>query len=141
MAKVSGHKRHSARLKRLPEDTRREIGKAIFVGAGLIEADARVSIIKGGIQGKGHIPSRPGEPPNRDTGVLDQNIVAKKTGDLTAEVASQAPYSAALEFGTSTIDERPFMRPATQKNRAKIEKLAGRAVSVAVRKSKGGGGA
>ena len=135
MAKVTGAKRHSQRLRNLPAATAREVGKVMFVGAGVIETEARRSIVAGAIQGKGHVPSAPGEPPNRDTGVLDQNVAAKKTGRLTAETASSAPYSAALEFGTSKMEERPFMRPATQKSRPIIENLARAAVSRANRRS------
>lgn len=135
MVKILGALRHAQRLRRLPAATRAEVGKAIFVGAGLIETEARTSIIRGGVQGKGHIPSAPGEPPNRDTGQLDQSVQAKKTGELTAETSASAPYAAALEFGTSKMEERPFMRPATQKNRAKIERLARAAVKIAVRRT------
>lgn len=135
MVKITGAQRHSQRLKRLPKETVAEVGKAIFVGASLIETEARRSIIQNAIQGAGHVPSAPGEPPNRDTGTLDRNVEARRTGELTAEALSQAPYSAALEFGTSRMAERPFMRPATQANRKKITALARRAVDIAVKKS------
>lgn len=133
MVKITGARRHSQRLKALPRATRREVGAAIFVGAGLIQTEARRSIIANSIQGAGHIPSLPGEPPNRDTGQLDQNIITAKTGEMSAEVSSNAPYSASLEFGTSKMAERPYMRPATKKERPKVVELVRKAVSRAIR--------
>lgn len=140
MAKIKGAKRHLRRLRGANASVRRHAGRAIFVGAGQIETEARQSIIRGAIQGAGHVPSRPGEPPNRDTGNLDQNIVATKTGDLTAEVSSNAQagdysYSVGLEFGTSKMDERPYMRPAAKKKRAVVRELVMRGVDLAWRRS------
>ena len=117
MPKIAGAKRHAARLAALPARTRAHVGQAIFVGANQIETEARLLIVTGAIQGAGHIPSLPGEPPNRDTGQLDQSIVALKTGDMTAEASVNAPYAVALELGTSRMAERPYMRPAVAKER------------------------
>lgn len=138
MVKITGARRHSQRLRRLPARTRREVGKAIFAGAGLIETEARRSIVAGAVQGAGHVPSPPGEPPNRDTGQLDQSITARKTGALTSETAVQAPYAAAQEFGHvyedgRVLPERPYMRPATKKQRPKVVELVGKAAGRAVR--------
>lgn len=135
MAKITGARRHRQRLRNLPLATRLEVGKAIFAGAGIIQTEARRSIIQGAIQGAGHIPSAPGEPPNRNTGQLDQSIITRKTGVLTAETSAEAPYSVALEFGTSKMAERPYMRPATKKSRAKIERLTRLALKRALRSS------
>lgn len=128
MAKVVGDRVYAQRLGKMSKQSRREVGKAVFVAAGILETDVRQSIVQGAIQGAGHIPSAPGEPPNRDTGNLDQNVKAFKTGELTSEVASEAPYSAALEFGTSKMAERPFMRPGAKKVRPKMRKLVAAAV-------------
>jgi HK97 gp10 family phage protein len=43
-----------------------------------------------------------------------------QTGPLSVEVSSNAEYAAALEFGTSKMAERPYMRPATQRKRAAV---------------------
>lgn len=117
-----------------------EAGKAIFVAADVLATDARQSITQGAIQGENHVPSRPGEPPNRDTGFLDQNIISRRTGILTAQVTSEAPYSAALELGADLdgdgeqeLLERPFMRPAAARTRP----IAVRLVTLAVRRAVG----
>ena len=127
MAKVIGARRHRARLTTLRRGIRREAGKAIFVGAGILETEARRLIINDAIQGKGHVPSAPLTPPNRDTGQLDQSIVAKRRSELKSEVSANAPYAVALEHGTSKMAERPFMRPATKTMRPIITKLVRKA--------------
>lgn len=133
MARIIGDRVHSARLRRIrsPEMVR-QVGAALFAGGNAIEVEAELSITRGSISGKGHVASAPGEPPNRDTGVLDGNIETTRTGPLTVEVSSNAPHAAALELGTSKMAERPYMRPAAQKKRKEVERLVGRAVQKVV---------
>lgn len=139
MAKVTGHKRHSQRLRNLTSPaTRRTVGKAVFVAGDLIGTEARRLIVENAIQGEGHVPSLPGEPPNRDTGNLDGSIATRKTGELTAETfagGAKAPYAVDLEFGNSKIAERPYMRPATKMKRKEAAALVRAAVGKAVRRS------
>lgn len=121
---IIGKQRHLMRLRRLRSArARKRIGAAIYTGAQEIATEAAVSITTGSIGGKGHIPSLPGEPPNADTGHLDSNIEAVRTGELTAEAESRAEYALALEKGTSKMAERPYMRPATAKKRSRVHKL------------------
>lgn len=136
MARVTGMKAHKARLKRIrgPEMVR-EVGKAIYVASDLLKVEAQISITTGAASGKNHVPSAPGEPPNADTHNLSDKIENAKTGPLTAETSSNAEYSADLEFGTSKMAERPYMRPAAQKTRPKAQKL----VAAAVKKVANGG--
>lgn len=71
-----------------------------------------------------HTASRPGFPPNTDTGHLASNIYVKIDNDkLGVSVESRANYSQNLEFGTSKMDARPFMQPALEENRNKIKRL------------------
>lgn len=97
--------------------------KVLFVGSDMIRAEAFQSISRGAVSGKGHVPSSPGEPPNRDTGVLQAHLENKMTGPLEAQVTSSAPYAAALEFGTSKMAARPYMRPARDKKAPEIQRL------------------
>ena len=61
---------------------------------------------------------------SRDTGFLGQNITMNvkslANGSIVGQVISAAPYSKALEFGTTKMDARPFMQPALEKNKKKI---------------------
>lgn len=130
MASVTGWKKHSARLKRLAGAEPR-ILRALYALGQKIELDAELSITEGSVSGAGHVPSAPGEPPNADTRLLDSSIetTIESASPPRVLVTSNAPYSAAVELGTAKMVERPFMRPATKKNRAK----GIRAVAAAVR--------
>lgn len=133
---LRGSKAHLARLRKLTRDTERFVGKALFAGGESIQIEAQLSITQGAVSGKNHVPSKPGEPPNQDTGVLSGNIETVQKGPLLVEVSSNAPYSTPLEFGTSKMAARPFMRPARDKKRAEVVALVERAVSQAVRQSR-----
>ena len=72
-----------------------------------------------------HTASSAGQPPATDTGFLVNNIVLDIDNDgLAASVESRADYSQALEFGTSKMSARPFMQPALEENKPKINRLA-----------------
>jgi HK97 gp10 family phage protein len=105
-----------------------EIGLAIYAASDYCRTEAHRLIANGAIQGGSHVASRPGEPPNWDTGQLATSITNARTGLLTAETVSNAPYSAALEFGTSRMAARPFMKPAGRNTQKPAEKLVARAL-------------
>lgn len=125
-------KSHSDRLMRMAKQTAREVTRALYLVGQQVELEAERSITAGSVSGKFHVPSLPGEPPNRDTGVLDSNIETTVVAQNppTVHVTSHAPYSAALEWGTSKMAERPFMRPAVAKHRGKLAAN----ISVAIKK-------
>lgn len=116
---IIGADKHRAHLRRMTANKER-FGRAVFVASDEIKTEARLSITRGSISGKGHIASLPGQPPNRDTGNLDTNIENTRTGELEAEVRSKSAHAAALEFGTKNMAERPYMRPAVAKVRPKM---------------------
>ncbi|OQW44356.1 MAG: hypothetical protein A4S16_03450 [Proteobacteria bacterium SG_bin6] len=121
-------------LKRLAEGLERELGPVVFAAAQIIEVEAARSITAGSVSGKGHVPSKPGEPPSNDTGVLARNIETNMVGPVTAEVSSNAPYSQHLEFGTSKMAARPFMAPAVARKRKEVANLLKKGLAAAVRK-------
>lgn len=55
-----------------------------------------------------------------DTGFLRSNIVVNIARKLTKTVRSMAEYSSYLEFGTSKMAARPYMRPAWEEERPKL---------------------
>lgn len=136
MTTIRGIDEHRRRLQRLrgPEMIR-PVTQALFAAAQDLAVDAALSITRGSVSGKNHVPSRPGEPPNNDTGVLARNIEATSTGPLAAEVSSNAPYAAAQEFGSEKLNlpERPYMRPAAKKARPKAIKRIKDAVEKVIR--------
>lgn len=139
MAKSSftGGKAHAARLRKLSGELMvREVGKALFAAGEMIQTEAQISITAGAVSGKKHVASAPGEAPNNDTGVLANNIETNQIAPLVVEVSSNAPYAAALEFGTSKMAARPYMQPAADAKRKEATQLVRKAVDRAVKKSK-----
>lgn len=112
-----------------------ETARAVRATAQAIRNDAIISVKShlsaGKVYTRGtvkHVASKPGSPPNQDRGALTRNIRVTMNDDLTADISSNAPYSAALEFGTSDIDARPFMTPAVEGQRVKHKERLQKAI-------------
>lgn len=130
MPKITGAERVRIRLKRLSgPDMVREVGASLYAAGQIVETDAALSITNGAVSGKNHVPSRPGEPPNADTHVLDRSIETNLVSPLKAEVSANAPYAVALEYGSSKVAERPFMRPALARKKDEVVDLVRRAAA------------
>lgn len=132
---IKGLDKHVKRLQNMRKAARQVTG-ALYAAGQDIELDAERSITEGSVSGPGHVPSLPGQPPNRDTGHLDTNIetTVEAQNPPTVHVTSHTEYSAALEYGTSKMAERPFMRPATEKNRKNVSSKVAAAVRVTIRR-------
>ncbi|WEX10282.1 HK97-gp10 family putative phage morphogenesis protein [Chelativorans sp. AA-79] len=73
--------------------------------------------------GRTHVASSPGNPPAPDTGNLRQRLRTDyDTTELTGTAIASTEYAEHLEFGTSKMAPRPFMRPALVNKREEIEK-------------------
>lgn len=60
-----------------------------------------------------HQASAPGEAPASDTGNLAGSITQDVSAfDLECRVSAETPYAEALEYGTTKMEPRPFMRRA-----------------------------
>jgi HK97 gp10 family phage protein len=79
---------------------------------------------------KGRWVSKPGDAPNTNTGRLVGSITME-VAENYAEVGTDIEYAWDLEFGSSKNKARPFMTPAAERNRAKIDALIEEAVSEA----------
>lgn len=95
-----------------------------------IEDEAALSITRGAASGqKGgkhqHVPARPGEPPNEEWGDLRRGLESTQTTATAAEFRATAAHSVPLEFGTSKMAARPFVRPARDKVAHNIRGLIG----------------
>lgn len=136
MPKITGAKGVSDRLARMGGKEKVEfVGRALFAAGEEIKAHAAHLITEGAVSGKNHVPSRPGEPPNADTGVLHSRIHVEQPGPLRVLVVADAPYAAPLEKGTSRVAARPFMGPAARAKRKRVRELVGTAVTIATRKA------
>jgi phage gpG-like protein len=100
VVKISGYMEHLSRLKNMtgPEVVE-QVGAVLLVGAQMIQTTAQISITTGAVGGKNHVPSKPGTPPNSDTGFLANNIEAVLEGPLKATVTANGPYARIQEFG------------------------------------------
>ena len=112
-----------------------ETARAVRATAQAIRNDAIISVKShlsaGRVYTRGtvkHVASKPGSPPNQDRGTLTRNIRVTMNDDLTADISSNAPYSAALEFGTSNMAARPFMTPAVEGQRVKHKERLQKAI-------------
>lgn len=71
-----------------------------------------------------HQASAPGEPPASDTGRLVNSIkTVYDTKNLYGKVVTTVAYGQYLEFGTQTIEPRPFLRPALANTRKQIKRI------------------
>jgi len=136
---IKGLDAHVNRLKKLSSQmVVKEVGKALFEAGERIEVDAVNSITAGSASMGRHIASLPGEAPNQDSGVLSSNIETNQVAPLIVEVSSRAPYAAYLEFGTSKMAARPYMKPARDKNVKFVQQVVQKAVNTAIKKSRSG---
>ena len=70
-----------------------------------------------------HQASAPGEMPAIDESALFNSIaVDAEPNSLEAIVYTGMEYAPHLEYGTVTMQARPFMEPATEAERAKFER-------------------
>ena len=123
--------------------------RAMNTAANLVESDVKKSFGKGASRafvkfrrtksGKYHRPSAPGFPPNIDLGALKSSIqseisqrgnqITGKVGSDTSIMATEAGvgtdvnYGLYLELGTSKMAKRPHLRPALNRNEAKIDNI------------------
>lgn len=141
MPSLKGADKAIRRLRKLNSAAaEKRVGAAIFAAAKTLAVDAQISITEGSAGGASggkhqHIPSLPGEPPHNFTGHLADNIEAVQTSDaLASEVSSNAQYSAALEFGSSRMAARPFMKPAAERIRPKARAFVAEAISREIRR-------
>lgn len=117
-------------------DMERTLGKALFAAGEAIQVEAQISITAGAVSGRNHQPSKPGEAPNADTHFLANNIETHQQEPLRVRVESNAPYSEALEYGTSRMAARPFMQPAQDATRGEVNKLLDDAIKAVIRRSR-----
>ena len=109
----------------------RAVTKAVM----LVSNDAKSSIAEGGSgevvarynPRRTHTQSKAGQPPATDTGFLISQITTevntKMGGAVVGKVISAAPYSQALEYGTTNMQARPFLHPALRRNQGKIRAI------------------
>lgn len=96
-----------ARLAALPDRLRAETATALAAVGDAAVAEARRLLATS----RGPLPSSPGEPPRDRSGHLAGSLSATvdEAGAVTLAATDPARH---LEFGTRTMEARPFLRPA-----------------------------
>jgi HK97 gp10 family phage protein len=117
------------KIQKTIEATRKRRKAALRKAAYIVAGTAKQLIQRGPKTGRTygkHTASAPGEPPASDTGNLVSSITVEEINDGQVNVICRAPYAAVLELGTddgTTIEERPFMRPAAAINKNTVAEL------------------
>lgn len=133
---MKGKDGHLRRLKRMSgAEVIKAANRVVYVGADMIRGKAYQQISRGSVSGRNHVPAPPGAYPNRDTGHLQANIETANPEPLLATVTSSAEYAAALEFGTSRMAARPYMKPARDSEEPRIRKLFAQEIQKIVKRS------
>ncbi len=128
MANITGGRELTDRLRRMADTVGPRLSDALLDAGEMIQKEAQISITEGAQSGKGHVASRPGEPPNNNLGTLANHIESVRVAPLKVEVSSNAPYAAHLEYGTSKMAARPYMEPAVAKVRSELPGIFSAAV-------------
>lgn len=78
--------------------------------------------------------SKPGSPPNTDTGRLVQSLKFEfLAGGLIGRVGSNLKYAKDLEFGTKKMAARPWLSTALENARTGIAKIFAKALKSAIK--------
>ena len=124
--------------KRLSDELRVAVLAGVVKATEAVRSEAIDLILNSPKSGKTygqHLASAPGEPPASDTGYLVSQITTSyNERELTGTVKSGATYGPMLEFGTQTIEPRPYMRPALDNKSKEIQQFIAAAVVEAMQR-------
>lgn len=125
-----------------------EIGKGIAQSCALIQREAQESMRNTKVneavsyythnKNIAHHPSLPDNPPAIDTGTLLRSVTyevdEEKLEGRVGSVLTDPPYGAYLELGTSKMQPRPWLKPATEKSKENIKQILANAVGRGLKK-------
>ena len=146
MTNIIGLKQLERTLAELTKDVEAETKSGLIAAGKLVEGEAKKQIAelsegdevirsRNGGGTYTHIASKAGDAPNTDTGRLIGSIQTELSGK-SVFVGTNVEYAPALEFGTTSMAARPFLRPALEAKRGDIKKVLGDKISVAIRSAK-----
>ena len=131
--RIEGVRDVERKLEALAKNYDRATADAAVAGAQLVRSEAikRIQDQSGGQPGTRyrsgggsytHAASAPGDAPNTDTGRLVSSVQIEITGSFVF-VGSTLDYAAHLEWGTTSMQARPWLHPSKEARRADIERL------------------
>lgn len=124
--KFTGGKKFEAAIKKLEKTHQVKMDLAVAEGAMIIHGEAVRSIqahMSKGITYGNHTASKPGYPPNTDTGRLVQSISVEKRKDMEWAVGTNNLVGVWMEFGTKNIAPRPWLSRAFVKTSKKVQAI------------------
>jgi HK97 gp10 family phage protein len=78
---------------------------------------------------RGSDPSKPGEPPRKQTGALRNKVFKKlRQGGKVIRVGTRAPHGGLLEFGTKNMAPRPYLRSTLAEDEGEIARILTRPI-------------
>ncbi len=114
---IRGLEQFQRQLRRLSESMRGQVVQdALMAGGYIIEGYAKTEVPV-------------------DTGFLRSSIQTARGPDDTVVVSAEAEYAAYVEYGTSRMAARPYMRPAAEEHMPEIEQAIAAAMSDALAKA------
>lgn len=134
------------KLQQIPLDSRGDIGAALATSIIDLDAYAKEKMQGGGRSGRTyrrgtrgmHQASAPGEFPKSDYGQLVKSLFIRVGADkLSAFFGTKLAYGRYLEFGTSRMAARPWLRPTFKALEGKITRRIRDAVQATLRRSRG----
>jgi len=131
---VSGNDELLRKLHKLQTAVSGGTGKAMLAGALVLEDFIEESMHEdhhGRIYSRGgrtHQASAPGETPAIDFGHLVNSIESSLIDSTSSQVATDSDIAPFLEFGTSRMEARPFMRPAADEHEEDVVQAVSKAI-------------
>ena len=131
--KIEGLAAALAKVDAMPADIERAVQEGLLAVALVARNDAVRRVLRGPKTGRiyqktnpkrTHQASAPGESPATDLGALAGSILAEPApGELAANLVARQPYAVHLEYGTTRMAPRPFLRPAADVASAQGSKI------------------
>lgn len=143
-AKITGVEQTKAKFAELSKQLGDAVAMAVLASAESVKTTAVKSIqeqspgrqvirSRAGGSTYNHIAAQAGEAPNTDTGRLSSSIAVEiDASRLTALIGTNVDYSRVLELGSSTMEARPYLQPALERNREKTKNRIIRALKVQI---------
>lgn len=145
LVKAVGFERLKGKLNKLPKSVTNAVNKRVNKGAREMRTAIRASIKQSSGQWNFYEPdhwsSPPGTPPNNDTGRLMMSVIVQQATlkrIMHASVIVDAPYAMALEYGTLTIEPRPFVAPVFKEMVPTVHQDIKNAINAATAALRGG---
>lgn len=116
---TSGDRDLVAAIGRIKANSERRLGQAVVAGAQVIQHAARENVF-----GADWLPPRDLRQVARRTGRLKRSIgvelESSVPGSATARVIADTPYAAYVEFGTSRMPPRSYLRKAIREHSDRV---------------------